>query len=300
MVDPQQEVQALTEVRILTSVASLGVSFWDAVSGSVIADGLKVTAYQASNSVHRVRATINRRGVYVLQGLPGLWANEHGTGDADYWLSLPAPKRSFVIEVVDALWRFQPFLLTIELPVRDQLTWDCELVSLMASPPAQAKTKMVPLYSAPTRKVAGGMAVIRAELWDVQENKAAAWALLEAQVPGLPPVRSFADAAGRVALIFPYPAPEFPFGDFDAPRVPLTKQSWSVQLQAAYTTHNPVPLIPDLCATLSQPPTHLWVDRTLTQQITEVTLKFGEELIVKSGDPSLPSVLLITPAGSPP
>jgi hypothetical protein len=70
----------------------------------------------------------------------------------------------------------------------------------------------------------------------------------------------------------------------------------------------PAPL-PDLRATLDQlnaPPATLWADFATLEELAGVTLKYGQELILKSQDsitvsPPVPqSVLFITPAGSPP
>ena len=299
MIDPTQ-VQVIERV---TRVAPLGVRFWDVVSGSVIADGLSVTAYPPANPALRVPAFTNRSGVFVVQNLPGLRAIENGTGDTNFWANLP-PTRPFVIEVIDNYRRFQPFVFTADLPVRGLFTWTCG----PDSSPLNSAAAMVPLYSSPARSVTGGMAVLRADLWDLAANAPASWALLTVSTAGQPLASGFADFYGRIALIFPYPAPlDFADADpLDSPpgdvELPLTEQQWSVQLQAAYTPLSPVPSIPDLCTTLTQSEASLWVDSTLTQPLTGATLTFGQELIVRSQDAgglTPPSVLLITSAVSP-
>src|SRR2546428_6671092 len=95
----------------LSILAPLGIRFWDAVTNSIIADGLRVTAYPLSNPARRVQGFPNRSGVYVLQNLPGMRDIEHGAGDAEFWTNLP-PRRPFVVEVVDNSRRFQPFQLS--------------------------------------------------------------------------------------------------------------------------------------------------------------------------------------------
>lgn len=295
MIDPTQvQLQALEKV---TRVASLGVRFWDAVSGSVIGDGLSVMAYPSANPTVTVPAYPNRSGTYVLQNVPGLRAIENGTGDTNFWRDLPT-SRPFVIEVIDRSWRFQPFSFTAGLPARGLFTWVC------GSPLSGAA--MVPLYSSPTRPVPGGMAVLRADLWDPLAHVPASWAFLSASAAGQLLAGGFADFYGRVALIFPYPAPPG-FVDADSPdappeivHAPLAQQQWSVQLEAAYAPLFPVPSVPDLCATLTQRLATLWVDSTLTQPLTGAMLTFGQELIVRSRDPAQPSILLITPAVPPP
>ena len=284
-------------------VAPLGVRFWDEISNSVVGDGLVITAYPLTNPEHRVQAFTSPSGVYVLRDLPGLRAIENGPGDAAFWANLPS-KRPFAIEVQDQYRRFQPFLLTADLPVRGLLTWECGATESLPSP-----VSMVPLFSSPARPVPSEMAVLRADLWDQEADAPAAWAVLEAHIPGQPPVRGFADDAGRIVLIFPYPEPiDFVFGDLISPPpgtagLPLTQHEWTIQLQATYTHLHPVPLIPELCTTLTQPVAHLWVDAANKHPLTEVTLRFGQELVVRSYDfgtgTQLP-VLYITPTASSP
>jgi hypothetical protein len=188
----------------------------------------------------------------------------------------------------------------------------------------------VPLFSAPARSIASGMAVIRADLWDTSLDAPAAWAVIEAFTGGKFIGRGVADDAGRIAVVFPYPtplsfAPASPPGSpLGSPPVatspPLTEQLWPLELRAFYTPVRPVasppdfaaeagPPLPDLRFTLSQPAATLWADADQTE-ILETNLRFGRELILKSRpSPSSPpsplsqtrdSVLFITPAVSPP
>jgi len=170
-------------VRILerlTLVTPLGVQFWDEVSGSIIADGLSVTTYPASNPARRVPGFPNRSGTYVMQNLPGLRDFENGAGDAEFWDNLdPLSRLPFVIEVVDYTRRFQPFLFSADLPVRGLFTLEC----VSGSPPDKARP-VVPLYSAPSRAVPGGMAVLRSSLWNPLVDAPAAWAMLEGRING--------------------------------------------------------------------------------------------------------------------
>jgi hypothetical protein len=290
-------------VRILerfTILAPLGVRFWDALTNSIIADGLRVTAYPFNNPARIVQGFPNRSGTYVLQNLPGMRDIENGAGDAEFWANLP-PKRPFVVEVIDHDRRFQPFLLSVDLPVKGVLTLECA----PESPPSPLDTglSVVPLYSAPARPVPGAMAVLRASLWNPLTKSPAAWAMIEAYVAGRYSVRAhgFADEQGRIALIFPYPEP-IDFADDPESPVPLavgpklTEQVWSVQLYAAYTPLSAVPAIMDLHTILTQAPADLWQDAVQTQQLSEVQLKFGQELTVRSSDAGKPlSNLFITP-----
>jgi hypothetical protein len=299
----------------LTLVAPLGLRFHDAATGERVGDGLSVSVYPANNSARRVAAFANRSGTYVLHHAPGLRrAFEHGAGDEEFWLNLP-PAQTYVVEVVDLERRFQPFLFEAELPApRGLFNW---LSPFEPSPPAGARS--VPLYSAPARAVSSGMAVVRADLWNAQAHAPAAWAVVEVRLDGQLHARGLSDERGSLALIFPYPKPT------DAPlaspvasppvnqNVPLLEQAWELTLNAGYApppaaATKPAPL-PDLRATLDQlnaPPAVLWADLANLEELAGVTLKYGQELVLKSQDspivspPAPQSVLFITPAGSPP
>jgi hypothetical protein len=165
---------------------------------------------------------------------------------------------------------------------------------------------VVPLYSAPTRPVPAGMAAIRAELWDPARKAPASYALVEATAAGLRTVRGVADAAGRVAIVFPYPPPA---GGVDGQGNPLpppafTRQEWDVGLRAFYAPSSPVQPLLDLDAVLSQPAADLWSDEARSAPLTKVTLRFGRELVLRTKktttgaplDPTPLPVLHITPA----
>ncbi len=294
-------------IERVTLVAPVGLRFWDRVSGTAIGDGLVVTAYPPDNPARRTQAFVTRSSVYVLRNLPGLREVESGVGDATFW-QRPPPQRLFVVEVVDEAGRFQPFLFRAQLPVQGLFTWTCGQGSAPIATPGH-----VPLYSSGSRQAPAGMAVIRADLWDpnLADGKGgpAAWAVLEAVVAGPAPlrVRGLADARGRVALIFPYPeptgAPLSPIAGspLGATGPALLDQAWEVELQAAYQPSDPPPDIPDLCDALTQPAADLWDDlgqHPLTQQ----TLNYGQELVVRSKDDTdrtRPAVLVVTAAGSP-
>lgn len=302
----------------LTIVAPLGLRFRDAVTGSFVGDGLNVALYEPGKSANKVQAFANRSGVYVIHHAPGLRSFEHGRGDDDFWNNLP-PTKSFVIAVTDRERRFQPFQFAAELPARRGFfDW---VSPLGASPPDAGGS--IPLFSSPMRSVPGGMAVLRADLWDAADNVPAAWAVLEAKTNNQLIGRGIADDQGRIALIFPHPAPR-PFA-ISSPPVssppqatgpPLTAQIWPITLRALYEPIGPLPLLrgelgpepqlPDLGAMLSQREATLWADTERTEPLGEVGLSHGRELILKSrppislSPPARQSVLFITPAGSPP
>jgi hypothetical protein len=291
-------INSIEGAESLTLVTPLGLRFWDDASSSSIGDGLTVVAYPKANPALRVQAFTNRIGTYVFQNLPLLRAIEKGTGDDNFWSNLP-PKLPFIVEVTDRQQRFQPFLVPVDLPVRGLFTWSCP----SARPPQAQSSAMIPLYSAPARIASGGQAVLRAALWDPQQGVPAAWTLLEASIGGKPLARGFADRNGYIALIFSYPEPtDFaPIDNTNAPvgkSVPLTQHTWTIQLKAAYAPLNPVSPMMDLCTILSQASATLWADLDRTQPLTEVTLNYGQELIVRSTNTQTHtplSLLFITP-----
>lgn len=260
-----------------TITAPLGVQFWDTVRDISIGAGLDVVAYPPGHPECQVTGVANTVGVYVFHHLPGLGS---------------AIPRMFVIQVRDPSGSFLPCTFSVVAPQSGIAPFVC------GSPVQQAS---VPLYSAPTRKSPAGMAVVRADLLDTSappNGRPAAWAVLEARIAGTHAVRGVADEQGRIVLFFAYPEPTgFAAG---SPLGPggraLTDQTWPLSLRAAYAPTPPGQLIPDQCATLNQPPAILWSDAAHTLPLTQLTLRFGQELIARSG--ALPN-LLITPTGSP-
>jgi hypothetical protein len=250
-----------------------------------------------------------------LTGLPGLSEVEYGSGDDAFWNAPPA-KVTFKIEVVDAWRRFQPFLLTIEAPVKGIVTSPDPAV---ASPPRSSQG--ISLYSTASRSVPAAMAVLRAELreWKSSgdhEGEPARWAVLEARIGGQRIERGIADEKGLVALMFAYPPPvTHPLGSPPAISPPgaegpsLRDQQWTIELSASFDRLSPAPpfpgapALPELVEVLDQAPATLWADTERNEVVTEANLSFGQELIVRSVDRARDkarSILFISAAGSPP
>src|SRR5262249_43180475 len=142
-------------------VTPLGLRLWDAVSGAAVADGLTVVAYPEGEEGRRVRAFVTASGNHAFSGLPGMYPVESGAVGLD-----EAPRRRVVVEVADARSRFQPFSLTIAVPVRGLFPWDCGPAGSPLASPVAAAAGPVPLFSTASRAVPAGMAVVRADLWD--------------------------------------------------------------------------------------------------------------------------------------
>lgn len=304
---------AVQVLERLTITAPLGLRFRDQVTGAFVSEGLNVSLYEPGKPITRVPARTNRSGVYVIHHAPGLLDFERGVVEAP-------PGKRFVVAVSDVERRFQPFQFTADLPVRGVFNW---VIPFGSSPPGTIPS--VPLYSTSARSVPAGMAVIRADLWDVVNQIPAASAVLEASTNNQLIGRGVADDQGRIALIFPYPSPLLftitsPLGSpIESPPAatgpPLTDQVWQIVLRAMYTPApelpplpgqlGPEPQLPDLGVVLSQGEATLWADSDRTQALGEVALGYGREVILKSrsglaSPPASQSTLLITPAGSPP
>lgn len=312
-------VPQILKLDRLTKLAPLGLRFCDLSSGTLVGDGLDVQVYASGNPATKVPALANRRGVYVVHHAPGLRDLEHGEGTEEFWQNLTA--RNFVIEVNDSERRFQPFQITASLPVRGIYKW---IGPVLSSPPTPVES--IPLYSSPVRNVPAGMAVLRADLWEAAGDSAASWAVMEATLNDQIIARGIADEQGRIALIFPYPAPR-PFSISSPPAsplgsppaatsAPLTEQVWPIGLRAFYTRERPVlsppnplptlPELPELRFTLSQPEATIWADAAISEPLLAASLRYGHELVLQSQAATSPpsqarqSVLFITPAVSPP
>lgn len=304
MIDPLQ----FQLLETLTLFSPFGIRFWDEVTRQIIGDSLSVVAYPPGYPALRVRAVVNRHGVYVLRGLSGLHSVENGGPETR--------QKPFIIEVTDSSLRFQPFLLPVALPVSGLYQWTCDPLSspFTADSPVTTYLTMVPLFSSTARLPPWGMAVVRAELWDAHAQVAAAFAVMELFYEGKLLARGFADAAGRVALIFAYPEPVSSYAALGAsPGLPGTASGqsggklppWTMQAYVNYepslSPGAPVSTLPDVCHVLSQPPATL-LDGGQQAQLMNIQLTFGQECIVRSfttGDnprPAPPAKLLVIPA----
>ncbi|HKO99555.1 MAG TPA: hypothetical protein VJU86_21315 [Pyrinomonadaceae bacterium] len=317
------------ELERLTRVATLGLRFHDTMTGVFIGSGLNVWAYPVNRPAARRQAISNRSGIYVLHHAAGLIELERGNGSERYWQE-NSPSNQFIIEVSDEERRFQPFQFSADLPARNIYKWNGPN---SGSPPALRSS--IPLYSTPVRNVPAGMAVIRAHLWNRESDTGAGWAILEVYDRDRLIGRGLGDEQGQVAVIFPYPqplafAPSSPLGSpvvspltsppesqAIATGPPLTNQVWPLQIRVLYSPaladssppHSTVPsnTFPDLRRSLSQPEALIWSDPSLSEALTDVSLQYGRELILKSNSAtSSPltsprnSVLFISPAVSPP
>jgi hypothetical protein len=278
-------VTSIQVLETLTLVAPLGVRFWDAVDNAPVSEGLSVAIWPKSLPELRIPAILNRSDVFAFPHLPGLRGVENGAGDADYWAATP-PQFDFVLRVDDSYNRFLSFQLPVRLPIRGILD-------------------NVPLFSSPARTLAGPMGIIRAQLLDPIAAAPAAWTLVEARAGGVV-ARGMADAEGGLVLPLPYPEAQGG-GGFGSPPggASLRSQTWPVSLAFFYTPQHPAPVVPSLDQVLGQRPAFAWDDETLSTPLAGATLRFGQELVLRSraalaSPPAMLSTLLITAALSPP
>jgi hypothetical protein len=315
---PQADVRILERFPI---TAPLGVRFWDVVSRVFVRSGMRVTAYDTVDTRLSWRALETGGGVSVLRDLRGLRDLEQSDGAPDVWAAWaartpPTIPRSFQLEVRDPSFRYQPFTCLTDAPQRGFADWMCPV-----SPPAShrdpdAPARSLPVFPTPARPVPGGYAVVRAQLVEPdaspplsppaeQEPVCAAWAFVEVWAEpdalGSPPPNpkplgaSYADEKGRVAVMFPWPAPVR--SSLLSPQSPpggsrgLLEQRWRIRLEAFYDRLDRETL-PDLCAVLSQRRARLWDGFGVP--FTPRSLEFNRELIVRS-DAAQISELYITP-----
>lgn len=275
-----------------TLTAPLGLQFHDAATGAVVADNLEIKVRPANDDLRRreTRAAANRSGVFVAHRVSGLTDFGRGAGDERFWQD-NASKKAFIVEVFDLENRFQAFQFQIELPVRGIYRWNSETTS----PPAPTAPS-IPLYSAPTRKIIGGQAVVRAELWDKNGNQPASFAVLEASFNNRLIARGIAGKDGKIALIFPELAAQSqPLSSPPASstKIPLQSQFWNLEFAVKYEPTESFmspplestldsPDLPDLRLALRQRVGRIWADYEQTGELPQTALKLGAELVLRS------------------
>jgi hypothetical protein len=271
---------SFTAQDVVTRVAPIGIRLWDVQAGAA-AEDLEV-AFQPAIGPSRF-AIRTPSGVHTLADLPGLAVAERGLGDPPYWYRPPV-EGSFRLTVRDPLSRYLPMDLDVHVPVRGLYRPLCGFPELDAP--------VVPVFSGPARPVPAGFAVVRAEL-ELASGGPASWARLDVVLPpdGLRS-RGVADGQGRVAVVFPYPEPPIP------PLASLLAAEWQLGVEAYFGVGSPRAAVsgaeepPEVCDVLRQRPAQvLAADQ---QQLTQATLLFGRELVLRTAGRS---TLLLT--GSP-
>ncbi|PZV06024.1 MAG: hypothetical protein DCF32_10395 [Leptolyngbya sp.] len=309
-------MQLLPMERVTTHTL-LGIRFWDRLTGQVVTDGLEVKA-------QRLKARSQRLGKPVLgRSTPsgtiaffGLAPSERPI-DADQLLWEPEPsKEDVVIDLVDRSGRFLPTSFVAQAPFkgifRGQGDWLASNTSLFRPEAIAEEAVGVQLWSAPTRPIPPGMAVIRAQI------VIGAGADAPPAVNALVQVRATASPADgfdyygltddRGILLLPIPYPPIPDPSTpETPYPPLGQQTFPLTLtiyHAPGLAQLPGSGRPDLEMLLNQPPVDIVIHRTgdeleFRPSLT-VNLRFGRPLILgtalSSSSTEVESVLRIQPA----
>jgi len=294
----------------LTITSPFGVRFWDVAARDFVRSGLRVSVTEV-DSPRRLTAFQNGGGVWIVSGLRlkrprAEFSTEEafresdefrwGDGGAEFWTRWSTPVTTLEFGVDDDEARFVPYRFTAGAPQRGFARRAC------GEGPADA----MPVYPAPARTVPAGMAVVRAQLvepaWPSppSDRRPAAWAYVQVWIGGEIAGSSYADAQGRVAVMFPWPTPI----DTSLHSPPaggggnaLINQSWRVRLRAYYD-RLPQDDTPDLCRVLGQREVTL-LEAQPDEALGERDLQYGRELVVRSGDTESPPVrtsdLLVRP-----
>ncbi len=303
---------AYVVIEQFTHVTPFGLGLWDVVTSALVSEGLsvRIRALAGTAVASTTIATATRSGLFAAHDLQRLRAFESGNEGLEAW-AIPSPPRPHFIEVRDTVGRFLPFALHLLLPTRGlalppcaDALWPIELSSpLGMSPAAAVMPSYVPLFSTPARTAPAGRATVRARiLVDGASGAPAAWAVLELRHAGRLLARGIADARGEVAAMFAYPEPPDPPptspSGGTAPTIPLSRQSWPIEITVRYGAELPTypvgarDAVPDLCDVLQQPTTAVFTSSPLAP-LTEATLRYGEALVL--GAPS-GAELFIRPA----
>jgi hypothetical protein len=307
-----------------TLTAPLGVRFWDVAAGEAVRGGMTLQGFPVDNPDRTLRAFSNGSGVMVFRDLPGLRDPDPGTwpvnfrfgdGSDAFWQQWQQPSRTrrFELTAIDEQRRFLPLRFGCDAPQRGFARCVCPA----RLPPAShlvpnAPLDALPVYSASTRHAPAGLAVIRAQMLEPPDigsppadRVPAAWAFVEALLDGDVVGSSYADEQGRVAVMFPFPAPAD--SSLISPPSPpdssgaggLLKQRWRIVLRAYYD-RLPRGEVPDLCDLLAQRPATLWDNADLIDPLAARELAYAAELTIRSRDRAGSpgdelSELLITP-----
>lgn len=268
---------SFTAPETVSRTALLGFRMWDSVTAHVITDGLSVTEVSSGAA-----AVLGPSGVFSFHDLPGLRRSAFGDGSEDFW-SAPPVSNSFRFEVADATGSFLTVAVHATAPTRGLLTLPG------ASPPLVGE---LPLFSSPSRRFLSDTAVVRADLWDAHAGHPAAAAVLEVTTAQDAVYQGISDPQGRVVVAFPYPEPALGVGSPPVGTGPLSAQTWALRLSVRYgPVSPPVGLSPDLDQVLAQPPATPLEQLSPASPLTNLTLSYGSDLVLRTAGESTLSVL---------
>lgn len=261
----------------ITFFTPLGIRFWDRVQNRQISNNLVVTARTEENNSPVTQAFRTASGIYAFHGLPGLHDAEYP--DENFDLDT-YPKRLFFIEVIDMQQQFLPVIFGVRVPMKGIFPGNSG-----GSPPENTLPGFY-LFSAPTRSVLPGLAVIRGQIIERVTDSPASYAVLEIWINGKK-WHGIADKKGSVSILFPYP--KFTSKLLTSPPgetvpLPFHQQKWNMTIEVRYEPetltypHNGE--IPELRSIFEQKQGIIWSNTELPVQQLSSDLTFGHEFIL--------------------
>lgn len=220
-------MKSFVQLETVTHITPLGVACIDIATQTRITTGLRVTATSTTGIARTATAVATPSGAFVLHNLPGLHDFEYESSDET--TTSPPITKEFAIQVDDRERRFLPWGMVLTLPRK----------GLFSSF----------LFSAPSRLMVPGLAVIRGALKDSTRTGPdggllpAAHARIEAQYELTSPPTVYvgmADERGQFALFLPFPNPLSPppGTTIVSPNTPgrrtLSELAWPVTLMFFY------------------------------------------------------------------
>jgi hypothetical protein len=300
----------LLPMERVTTHTLLGIRFWDRLTNQVVADGLQVKAQRlsADQSQRLGKPIFGRATPSGTIAFFGLTAGERPIDpDQSPW-EPEVTKEAVVVDLVDRWNRFLPMSFVVQVPFkgvfRGQRDWLASNTSLFRPEAIAEEAVGVQLWSAPTRPIPPGMAVIRAQI------VIGAGADAPPAVNALVQIRATASPADgfdyygltddRGILLLPIPYPPIPDPSTpETPYPPLGQQTFPLTLtvyHAPSLAQLPGSDRPDLEVVLSQPPVDIAIHRTVGDRLEfqpslVVNLQYGRPLILGTAlSPSSPDV----------
>lgn len=301
-----------------TTQTLLGIRFWDRVTNRVVADGLQVKAQRLSDDRAQrlgnpILGQMTPSGAITFFGLSTGEIPAAGSTQ-QFWESVPS-NQLVAIDLVDRLERFLPMSFVARLPFRGVFRGQGDWLGTSLFRPELGNNAAigVQLWSAPTRPVLPGQAVVRAQLVIGAGDTPipAAYALVRVQPLSALPASGFdyygmTDRRGMLLLPMPYPAipdpatPETPYSSLD-------RQMFPLRVTIQYDTSPivwPNSSVPDLERLLNQAQAQIAINHTSDpnaplqfQPNLSVNLQFGRPLILRTAlsATQVESVLRIQP-----
>ncbi len=307
----------LIPLEHITTQTLLGIRFWDRLTDHLIGEGLQVKAQRLSSDRNQRlgKAIMGRITPSSAIAFFGLATGEiPGNTEQLLWETVP-PEQLIVIDMVDQLGRFLPLSFVARLPFRGVFRGQGDWLSTSLLRPevgVDEEASGVQLWSAPSRPVPPGQAVLRAQIvvGDGENALPAANALVRVQqsppVPAEFDYYGLTDSRGILLLPMPYPAVPDPLTP-ETPYPPLDRQTFALNITIQYSllqTTLPGSDFPNLESLLNQPLANIAIHRNADSTLQfesnlSVNLQFERSLILGTalspGAAEVESVLRIQP-----